>query len=162
VRPPLERRDALTRSVLAHATVVARRAFLQRFPYDPRFVRTEDRELFFRAHGSVELGTVEEPLYVVLPAADPDLLLSQYRQSCSTNRALFRKFGREVWSTRTLQVELAKSYGREAIYLAAGALGLVPALISRRGRPPTEAERRMVAEAIRASRETEVPGLQTP
>jgi glycosyltransferase involved in cell wall biosynthesis len=160
--PPVRRGDALTVGILAHATVLARKGFLERFPYDARFERAEDRELFFRAHPSCTFATVEEPLYVVLGAHDDSDVLAKYRASCRQNRALFRRFGPEVWDDRELRAVLLGSYAREAAYVVAGRLHLIRALVGRRGRRPTPHEASLIAEALRAGASTPVPGLQAP
>jgi hypothetical protein len=44
------------------------------------------------------------------------------------------------------------SYGKGALMRVAVRTGLAGRLVRRRGRPPTDAERQMVREALRASR----------
>jgi glycosyltransferase involved in cell wall biosynthesis len=159
ISPPSSRAEALRRGVLAHATVLARREFFLENPYDAAFDRAEDRELFFRTFVEGRFAAIPEPLYVILPRPHRATFVENYRETCRQNRALFRRFGPEVWGGSRTAARIAGSLAREALYVMASAAGQPHRLVQRRGRTPSSWEDELARQAISVSSGTVVPGL---
>ncbi len=157
--PPTSGAEVLTRGGVPHATMLAKRRFFQRFPYDHTFTRAEDRELFCRSWGVARLSIVKEPLYVVEAEVDDPAFLHGYLESARQNRAIFLQHGPQLVGLPQTARAMLGSYLRDGIYRAAGTLGVLEALVGRRGRLATAAERGMIDEALHVARTTKVPGL---
>jgi glycosyltransferase involved in cell wall biosynthesis len=156
---PKNSRDVLVRGALAHATLLARRSFLQRFPYDEALHRAEDRDFFCRAFGVGRFAVVEEPLYVIRPKRNADDVVRDYVESMRQNRIIYMRHGLRMAGALSTARAVGGSFARELAYRMAGRAGAVNALIRRRGRPSRPHEARLVDEALAAARTTLVPGL---
>lgn len=159
VAAPRSGADVLARSGVPHATMLGQRRFFQRFPYDQTFTRAEDRELFCRSWGSARLAIVKAPLYVVEPEVDSDAFLRGYLESARQNRAIYLRHGPTLVGIPQTARAMLGSYARDGVYRVAAQLGGLEALVACRGREATADERRMIDEALDASRTTRVPGL---
>lgn len=150
---PASRRVALERGILVHASMVARREWLARHPYDERVTRAEDRDLWCRTAATSRFAVVGEPLYVVRVASRSPDFLSKYLESQRQNRDLFRRYGPEVVGrARTIEL-LAASHAKALVFRAAVDAGLAGRLVRRRARAATSAERVMIEKAIRTARQ---------
>lgn len=102
---------------IVHASVVGRRAWFQRNPYDPALAIAQDYELWLRSSrmGDLNNRVVQEPLYYVreLASATPDKMLRSYamdRRSIRINReSLFdmRYFAKSLLKTSALRMLVA-------------------------------------------------------
>jgi hypothetical protein len=138
--------------------MLGHRRFFQRFPYDASLPRAEDRDLFCRAFGHARFAILPEPLYVIHPEVGNDFLRT-YVASAEQNRTIFRRHGPRLVGAYGTARAIAGSYAREGLYRAFGAAGKLSSLVSRRGRPATVSERKLINEALEASQSTMVPGL---
>ncbi|MCW5833038.1 MAG: glycosyltransferase family 2 protein, partial [Labilithrix sp.] len=145
---PASSASALERGVFPHATLLARREWLLANPYDEGLTRAEDRDLWCRTVATSRFAIVPEPLYVVRAVTAHSTFLPDYLESQRQNRILFARYGpRAVGRARTWRA-CAASFAKAAVMRAAVELGVADALVRRRGRPPTAAERRLVDEAL--------------
>lgn len=149
---PASPRVALERGLLVHASIIARKRWLQRHPYDETLTRAEDRDLWCRSVNTTGFGVVEEPLYVVTCSSrDPDFL-PDYICAQQQNRTLYLRHGpAAVGAGRTAYLWVA-SLGKVGVMRAAHVLGLSEHLIRRRGRVPTAIESRTIREALDCAR----------
>jgi glycosyltransferase involved in cell wall biosynthesis len=145
------RRDALHRGVLPHATMLARRSWLEKYPYDERLTCAEDRDLWCRTVEDSELAVIPDVLYAIRIDTTTERFVRSYAESQRQNRALFLRYGpaSEGWP-RTLRA-CAASHGKTAMMRVATALGAARLLVERRGRPPTSEERNRAREIIAAA-----------
>lgn len=94
----------LARRLFIHPTVAGRTAWFRRHPYDGRFVRAEDRELWCRTVDVSHFAPVAEPLYFYRKGGTG--ALGKYIESCRTDRAIYRRYGPaaagSVWTARHL------------------------------------------------------------
>lgn len=148
---PGSERVALERGLLAHATVLARRAWLAENPYDEALTRAEDRDLWCRVVGRARLGVVPEVLYVVRVSPRDVRFLADYAESQRQNRILFARYGPGSVGVARAARLWGASYAKTMAMRAAVRAGLGEALLRRRGRPPTASERLRVAEALAAA-----------
>jgi glycosyltransferase involved in cell wall biosynthesis len=156
---PKSARQTLVRGALAHATMLARRSFLQRFPYDESLDRAEDRDLYCRAFEHARFAVVEEPLYVIRPTEDPRAIVRDYVESMRQNRIIYMRHGWRMAGALSTARALGGAVARELVYRAAARVGAVETLVRRRGRPARAHETALVDEAFHAARTTQVPGL---
>jgi len=153
-RLPVPPRVALERGILPHATMVSRRAFSKKYPYDETLTRAEDRDLWCRAVQDARFGVVPEPLYVVRVHTSTEGFLADYLESQRQNREVLLRYGpRFIGLPRTLRL-CAETYLKGGLMRIATRAHLTPQLVRRRGRPPTPEERRLVIEALESSRAT--------
>jgi glycosyltransferase involved in cell wall biosynthesis len=146
---PASPRVALERGILAHATMVARREWLLRHPYDERITRAEDRDLWCRTVATSRFAVAREPLYVVRVAMRSEDFLGKYVESQRQNRQLFRRFGPSfVGTARTLELR-ALSHAKSLAIRAAVVAGQTQRIVQRRVRPASAAERAMIEDAVR-------------
>jgi glycosyltransferase involved in cell wall biosynthesis len=149
----------LRKGFVAHATVTARRSWLLANPYDERYPRAEDRELFARTCRSVRFAHLAEPLYFQCHRKDASSTVRDYVASSRDSRRVFVDHAARLAGPLATAPLVAESIAKEAVFRAFTAAGMQERLVRRRGRPPTADERDEVAAAIRRIRETRVPGL---
>jgi glycosyltransferase involved in cell wall biosynthesis len=149
---PATARSALVSGALPHATVVARRAWLLANPYDESLGRAEDRDLWCRVARGSKLAIVREPLYVVRISPGAPRFLEDYLRGQRETRHLFVRYGRRELGAATIARLWLSSKGKDLVMRAAVRAGLAERLIKRRGRPPTDAERAKIVEALEAAR----------
>jgi glycosyltransferase involved in cell wall biosynthesis len=133
---------------IPHATMVARTEWLRRYPYDPSLARAEDRDLWCRVAGTSRIDVLEDVLYVVHASATRPTFMEDYLDGQADLRRVLVRYGRATPARtgRAVALSLAKS----GIMIVANRIGFAPRLIRRRGRPPTDAERARVSEALSA------------
>jgi hypothetical protein len=84
-------RALLTHGLLLHASVVGRREWFRRFPYDSRYDRAEDREVFARAFPSSRFDHLPEPFYFYF--FHGNVRLRPFLTSYLKERAVLRRYG---------------------------------------------------------------------
>lgn len=148
---PPTRAVAIERGIIVHATMLARREWLLENPYDERLLRAEDLDLWCRTAESSSFAVVEEPLYAIRVRADAKVFEREYAYAQRYNRLVFLRHGpRAVGLVRTGRMWLV-SHAKTGIVRAFARLGCAERLVHRRGRLPTESERRLVTETIRSA-----------
>lgn len=150
---PATEARALERGLLAHATILAKRSWHLSNPYDEALTRAEDRDLWCRTAATTRFGVVPEVLYVVRVSTHDAHFLRDYLVAHRQNRRIFLRHGpRAVGVPRTARL-VAASAAKSAIMRMAHAAGLSSRIVRRRGRPPTDAERAKIREALASSRQ---------
>ncbi|MFN3597234.1 MAG: glycosyltransferase family 2 protein [Rubricoccaceae bacterium] len=135
-------------SGIIHPTVMARRAWMRANPYDARFVRGEDHELWSRTVRTGSFRKIERPL---LFYRDPGVLrLQPYLKSLRTARRVYAMHGATLYGTAGAWRRVTRTYVREALYRTAHLLGQEHRLLARRNEALSPAER-AAAEAVLAS-----------
>jgi glycosyltransferase involved in cell wall biosynthesis len=143
-------RVALERGLMPHASLLARRSWLEMYPYDEELTRAEDRDLWSRTAGA-RFTVVQEPLYVVRVSPRNPTFLTDYLESQRQNRILFRRYGPRVLGRLRTSRRWAESIAKGVVMTAAVGLGAADRLVRRRGRTPTEPERRLILDALELS-----------
>jgi glycosyltransferase involved in cell wall biosynthesis len=156
--PQTGRVHVLRKGLLAHATLLFRRSWLAANRYDERYPRGEDRELYCRTLGAARFAQIGDPLYFVRHTKDPATMLRDYVASSRDHRRIVRRLAPRVAVAPLLLESLAK----EEIFRVFTRAGLQHVLVRRRGRPPTDDERREGAAALARIRATRVDGLEGP
>lgn len=144
------------RGLFAHPTVMGRRSWFLRNPYDPAFVRAEDTELWCRTCTSSTFGSIPEPLLFYREG----LASSQsYAKGVRSVRRVLRTYGPQAVGSVRAEAMALLTHAKSAVYAAASAVGARQWLVSRRSRPLTAAAREEARRTLRAIRSTKVPGL---
>jgi glycosyltransferase involved in cell wall biosynthesis len=148
----------LEEGLLVHPTVMGRVEWFRGNPYDPAYVRAEDRELWSRTCATTTFARLCEPLFFYREG--PTGNLDNYLNTEKTVRAVLHRYGPPLvgrWRTRRL---VMRSRLKSMAYRLATALGRQDRLIKRRNRPLTVAEAQEARRILSAIRNTAVPGLE--
>ena len=153
-RPEAVLRDGL----LIHPTVTGRAEWFRRHPYDPVFVRAEDRELWIRTCATTRFARVCQPLffYRESPAGN----LANYLRTERTVREILRRYGPPLVGARRTRRLVMRSRLKSLTYRLGTALGLQGRLIGRRNRPLGAAEAGEARRVLAAIQGTRVSGLE--
>lgn len=145
----------LTRELFVHPTVTFRTPFARAHTYDPAYPRAEDLALWCRIRPRARLAVLPEPLLFYREPLRPDL--QAYATTARSRRRLLADLGPAVPSALRAALNL-KAHATVLAYRAAALVGLEGALVRRRNRPLTEADRARAAEALEVIGRTPVPG----
>jgi glycosyltransferase involved in cell wall biosynthesis len=158
-RPPDARPAAVLRNgLLIHPTVMGRAEWFRANPYDPSYVRAEDRELWSRTCATTKFARVCEPLFFYREGLGGNL--PNYLRTEATVTEILRRYGPPLvgpWRTRLL---LMRSRLKSMAYRGGTRLGLQGRLIRRRNRPLDAAEVQEGRRILASIRSTPVPGLR--
>ncbi len=153
-------RHVLRHGLVAHATMLARRAWLRANPYDERFWRAEDLELYCRTLGVARFAHIPDPLYFVSLEKPAGQAVREYVASSRDNRRIFLRHGPRLAGGSRVASLLVESFAKEAVFRVFTAVGLQRILMDRRGgRPLNESERGDAEGALARIRGTQVEGL---
>lgn len=152
-------RDILKHCRSIHGTVLAKAQWFAGHPYDPRFLRAEDYELWCRTAPDHDFGRVQEPLYLL---REGKVSISNYCKSMKTLRKIFRQYGPVYMQDGAWRKEIIKTYGKEMLYRFAGILGWQDRLSARRNQSLNLPQQQDVKAAIALIQQQVVPGLKVP
>lgn len=153
-RPEAVLRDGL----LIHPTVMGRAEWFRRHPYDPVFVRAEDRELWIRTCATTRFARLCRPLFFYREG--PAGSLENYLRSERTVRDILRRYGPPLVGARRTRLLVMRSRLKATAYRLGTELGLQGRLISRRNRRLEAAEVREGSRVLAEILATRVAGLE--
>lgn len=146
----------VARGLFIHPTVTGRTAWFRRYPYDGRFVRAEDHELWCRTVDVSRFALLAEPLYFYREGGTG--AVDKYIKSCRTDRAIYRRYGPAaagwVWTAR----HLVTSYMKAVAYRLAVWTRREAYLLALRNGPLSETNRADVEQALAVIRSAPVAG----
>ena len=149
----------LEHGLFIHPTVMGRRDWFLRHPYDPRFVRAEDRELWCRTAATSRFGRIDHPL---LFYREPDHVnLRNYLQSCATDREILRVYGPGLVGAVRTRALIARSHLKAGCYRTASLAGRTGLLLRRRSRLLSGTDYEAAAGTVARILTTPVPGLES-
>ena len=158
-RPLDARPEAVLRSgLLIHPTVMGRTEWFRRNPYDPVYVRAEDRELWIRTGAASRFARLGEPLLFYRESLAGNL--GNYLRTERTVRRILRRYGPPLVGTWQSRVWVGRSRLKSVAYVIGTGLGLQGRLIGRRNRPLAAAEMDEGRHLLSVIRRTPVPGLE--
>jgi glycosyltransferase involved in cell wall biosynthesis len=157
---PLDPRPevVLRYGLLLHPTVMGRSEWFRANPYDPAFVRAEDRELWIRTCAAARCARLDEPLFFY--REDPSGNLRNYLRTERTVREILRRYGPPLIGVRRTRLLVVRSRLKCMAYRFGTRLGLQDRLISRRNRRLEAAEVREASRVLAAILRTPVSGLE--
>ena len=139
-----------------HGSVVARREWLSRNPYNERLRQAQDVDLWLSAiaKGDFSVRTLSEPLYVYREgqSVGAPKLLGAYRVER-------HDLSRRITSRRQRQLYIARSYAKSTVVWGLDKVGRVSVLQSRRNDTIAPEDQHLLDEILDAVRSTEVPGF---
>ncbi|MBK9168940.1 MAG: glycosyltransferase [Bryobacterales bacterium] len=152
------RRTALRRSILTHATVTGRTDWFRQHRYNEALDRAEDQELWFRTVGQSSFAALDEPLYFCRDHCAG--VSPKYRASCRASRQILLREGPAVVGWPSTLGLVAASYSKQWIYGFAAASGREHLVQGRRNQPVSNAMRIEIERALSQIGRTPVPGFE--
>jgi len=157
-RPLDSRPEAVLRNgLLIHPTVMGRAEWFRSNPYDPIYVRAEDRELWSRTCATTKFARLCDPLFFYREGLAGNL--RNYLRTEGTGLEILRRYGPPLvgaWRTRLL---VMRSRLKSMAYRNGTKLGLQGRLISERNRRLNAAEMQEGRRILSVIRNTRVSGL---
>lgn len=84
----------LNKGLIVHPTIMAKRSWFERYPYDTSYPRTQDRELWCRTADDSCFAKIPEPLYFYRESLlNPQSYLKTYRLASRQNLRLLKSYG---------------------------------------------------------------------
>ncbi|MDQ0285553.1 glycosyltransferase involved in cell wall biosynthesis [Desulfofundulus luciae] len=155
--PGVEPAMVLKRTPFIHPTVMAKRTWFLKHPYNPRFKRSQDRELWCRAIRDSRFEVLDTPLHFYREVGV--FSLEKYLSSVSADIEIIRHYGRAlVGPIKTAQLILFTRLKGEA-YRVASLLNAEKVLLKLRSSTPSLDQRVTAEEALKIVFKTPVPGL---
>jgi len=157
-RPLDSRPEAVLRNgLLIHPTVMGRAEWFRRNPYDPLYIRAEDRELWSRTCATTKFARLVEPLFFYRegPAGN----LRNYLRTERTVRDILHRYGPPLVGARRTRLLVMRSRLKSLVYRIGTTLGVQGRLISKRNRPLNAAEIQEGRRILSGIRNTVVSGL---
>jgi glycosyltransferase involved in cell wall biosynthesis len=158
-RYPLDSRPAvlLCGNFFHHATIMGRTEWFRKNPYDPRYIRAEDCELWCRTFKTSHFSRIREALYFVREGL---VNVNNYLLSCKTVRQIIRRYGPlHVGKYRVMQL-INQSYIKGYAYRFFSLVNLHDVLVNLRNQTLSEKEKVYVNRTIEQIKSAHVPGLQ--
>jgi len=149
-------KNILKWGAVIHPTIAGRRHWFLAHPYDPRYPRAEDRELFVRTWGQTCIRYVSDPLYFYRFAGGirVQAFLESYR---SERKVLLRYAPNRLGWGPTLALYL-RSIGKSVVLRGLAIVKQQHRPFVRKGMPLTEEQREVAARVLAQIRSTSVPG----
>jgi glycosyltransferase involved in cell wall biosynthesis len=151
--------SVLRNGLLIHPTVMGRAEWFRANPYDPEYVRAEDRELWCRTCATTRFARLTEPLFFYREGLAGNL--RNYLRSAVTVRKILRVYGPPLVGSWRTSILVGQSHLRSFAYRVYTMLGMQGRLIRKRNRLLTEAEHRTARSVLAEILQTRVPGLDS-
>jgi glycosyltransferase involved in cell wall biosynthesis len=151
-------RAVLRSGLLLHPSVTGRTDWFRDHPYDGRFVRAEDHELWVRTCRNSSFARLREPLFFYREGLSGNL--RNYLRSAKTVRKILRVYGPATVGYGETAWLLARSYLKSFAYWTYTKLGRQDSLIRARTRPLTADEAATAYAALRTIRQTPLPNSE--
>ncbi len=142
---------ALAEDVLAHATLLGRRAWFLENPYDEALTRSEDRDFWCRTAESACVRVVRDCLYVVRVEPRVAGFFEDYAEAQRQLRVLYLRYGPRSLGWATTARLVGQTFAKSALMAAMVRTGTAERLVRRRGRPLTAEEKERALEALGAA-----------
>jgi glycosyltransferase involved in cell wall biosynthesis len=140
---------------IIHASIAARTEWYKSNPYNPAYLRAEDRELFIRTYTHTEILHLNLPLYFYHKIGNirPQAYLNSYQ----TERRILREYGpRAIGKARSAQL-LARSCCKTFALASLAGLGLHNRLIKENMAPIPNDDLEFINQAFAAIKSTALP-----
>jgi glycosyltransferase involved in cell wall biosynthesis len=156
---PLDSRPeaVLRHGLLIHPTVMGRSEWFRSNPYDPVYVRAQDRELWNRTCATTRFARLCDPLFFYREGSAGNL--PNYLRTERTVRNILHRYGPPLVGVQRTRLLVMRSRLKSIAHRVATTIGLQGRLITRRNRPLSASEVLEGRRIISAVRATRVPGL---
>ncbi|WP_244963021.1 glycosyltransferase [Nocardioides dongkuii] len=147
----------LQNGVFTHPTVMFRRTWGVAYPYNEEWLRTEDKEVWFRAAPTSKFSRLETPLlYYRVPKR---LSIQKQSRTASYDRKFHRAHARAAGaSVSSRSVYLGKSLVKQGIFAAGVTVGWGPRILASKASPLSQDERRRAERELAVVSNVGVPG----
>lgn len=150
-------KDVLRCSPFAHPTITGRTVWFRSNPYDPLFVRAQDRELWCRTFGRAQAAILPEPLFFYRELGSFNI--SKYIASKKKDMKIITKYGPSIVGYLGTSSLLCEEGMKCIIYKIFTLIGLEHILICRRSKAISDKEKEMAEKVISDILSTSVPGI---
>ena len=147
----------LAHGLMIHPTGFGRADWFRSNPYDSRYVRAEDYELWCRTCNTTRFHSVNQPLLFYRDGCGTRP--QKYLKTKETARTIIRQYGPHYVGSARSCVLVAETYVKGAIYCLLEGIGLEKAVTQRRYRKLGYGELAEAEEQIERVKQTLVPGL---
>jgi hypothetical protein len=124
---PRDGRSVLGHGFLLQPSVMARKAWFADNPYDSKYLRAEDKELWCRTWRVGKFDRLPQPLLFYREASR--LRTTPYRLGVKSDRMIIRRYGPEIVGRVGVARMLLRSHAVEVLTVAAHHVGLDSAVI---------------------------------
>lgn len=154
---PLNSAGYLQNGVFTHPTVMFRRTWAMAYPYSDRWLRTEDKELWFRAAPTSKFSRLEKPLlYYRVPKK---LSIQKQSLTASYDRKFQRAHAREAGVSATGRLAyMGKSLVKQGLFAAGVRAGWGARIQASKAGPLSQSERWRAEQELAAVSDVAVPG----
>jgi len=149
-----EENAPLKRMLLLHGSILGRKDWFARHPYNPDYIRAEDYELLCRTYRHSRFERVPEYLYVI---REGNVNIANYLKSKETLRKILRVYGRDNLAPLEYYKRIVDTHLKSLVYRLAGSMQLQGKLSARRNIPLSEEEKAFVAHMIEMIKAVELP-----
>lgn len=147
----------LGRGLLCHATVMGHVEWFKKNPYDPKYLRAEDRELWCRTFKNSRFGRVKEPLYFV---REGHINVNNYLVSGKTERLIMKTYGPLYAGKYRVMRLIIESYIKGYAYRFFSLVNSHDVLVNLRNQPLSKKGKAVADSTIEQIKSTHVPGLK--
>jgi len=146
----------LGRGLLFHPTVTGHIEWFKKNPYDPKYLRAEDRELWCRTYKNSNFFRVKEPLYFY---REGRVNANKYLMGGKTERLIIKTYGPHLLGKRCALKLITMSYLKCLAYEVFGLFGISEILVNMRNKKLHDKEKLDASSIIEKILSTPVPGL---
>lgn len=107
--------DILLRGGYLHASIMAQKSWFLSHPYDPRYLRAEDRELWARTYFETSFAHLSDPLYFYCFAGN--VRLDAYLTSYASERKVIIRYGTKMIGRKNSIYLYLRSLAKSAVLL---------------------------------------------
>jgi len=150
---PMTAASAVETGLIAHPTMLARRRWLLKNPYDEKLTRAEDRDLWCRTVSTSSYRSIPEPLYALRVSTRDLRFLKDYLDAQKQNRTIYIRYGPTAVGLQRTAGLFLESYAKSLFMRVAVRAGIAGRLVRRRGRPPSAKDLQLIQQALEAGRE---------
>ena len=130
---------------LLHASILGKKTWFLKHPYDANYVRAEDSELWCRTYKNSKFARVCEPLYIV---REGKINVANYIQSVRTVQKILLRYNYLMNKKHVWVKEFIKTYFKVGVYKLMGFFQLQHILTRRRNRLLTLAQKQLLSKLI--------------
>lgn len=146
----------LKNTILLHASIIGKKEWFQKFPYDPIYIRAEDRELWMRSYKTSKFARVMEPLYIV---REGKVNVENYITALKMVSKITKVYGSGICSDLSVKVEIFKSHLKIFIVSILGFFNIHDVITKRRNASLTLEETSKIVTIIQEIRNVDISKL---
>lgn len=151
-RPAQTAAQAAASGSFIHPTILGRREWFERFPYDEDVIRAEDYELWIRSAPHSRFEVLDEALLLYRERGLP--YLRKYLRSSAGTRQVLRSYRSQPGMGIPTARLVTQSHVKDVLYRIYSLLGREDELLTRRNRPLTASEEQEARQILSTLKHT--------